>query len=153
MDQLINSLPALLRAAGDVEEVATAAAQAAWNHVAGYALRRHALATALHESRLTVAVSDVVWQRQLQSMSGQLVYRLNALLGAGTVTFIEFRVDPELLEAKLGKPKSIDMPADHLPLPVALVSAASSIHNPELRRAFLGAAGSSLRRREVEDAN
>ena len=40
MEQLINSLPALLRAAGNAEEVTEAAALAVWNHVAGAGLRQ-----------------------------------------------------------------------------------------------------------------
>src|SRR5947207_14229895 len=94
MDQVINSLPALLRLAGDVEEVALMAARAAWGHVAGEAVRNHTLATAFREKRLRVVVSYAVWQRQLESMSGPLLYRLNSLIEVGAITFIEFYVDP-----------------------------------------------------------
>jgi len=146
MEQLIKSLPSVLRAAGDIDEVARTAAQAAWNHVAGEVLRQHTLATGLQNNRLTVAVSDVIWQRQLESMSSQLIYRLNALLGTGTINFIEFRVDASALEgiaATLKQPA----PAEVQTLPVELVSAAASIQNAQLRRSFLNAASSALRRK------
>lgn len=154
MDQLINSLPALLQAAGDAEEITEAAALAVWNHVAGDALRQQTVATRLQNQKLTVAVSDSVWQTQLESMSGQFLFRLNALLGQGTIRFIEFRVDSKTLETyRKQKPRMQNMPADKRsasePIPFELISAAAAIHDPDLRRAFLGAATSCVRRRET----
>jgi hypothetical protein len=154
MDQLINSLPVLLRAAGNTEEVTEAAALAVWNHVAGEGLRPQAVATSLQKQKLSVAVLDSVWQQQLESMSGQFLFRLNALLGQGAIRFIEFRVDAKTLETKRKqKTQMQNMPADrrsaHEPIPFELISAATSIHDPDLRRAFLGAASSCVRRRET----
>ena len=51
MDQLINSLPALLLAAGNAEEVTEAAALAVWNHVAGEGLRQHTAARSLQKQK------------------------------------------------------------------------------------------------------
>src|ERR1700730_11932878 len=98
MDQLIKSLSALLRAAGDTEEISEAAALAVWNHVAGEGLRQQAVAISLQTQKLTVAVSDSVWQTQLESIGRQFLFRLNALLGQGTIKFIEFRIDPKMLD-------------------------------------------------------
>lgn len=154
MDQLIKTLPLLMRVAGNVEEVALTVAQAGWNHVAGEAVRRHTRATGLQKQRLTVAVSDSVWQRQLESMSAQFLYRLNALLGDGTIRFIEFRVDQKTFEAGTQQhPRRETSRAGSEPLPLELVSAAASIQRPELRRAFLGAASSCIRRRESDNLN
>ena|SRR5437762_13084422 len=148
MDQVINSLPALLRVAGDVEEVALMAARAAWGHVVGEVLRNHTLATDFREKRLSVVVSDAVWQRQLESMSGPLLYRLNSLMGDGAITFIEFRIDPGMLDSRSRKSQETERRADAVePIPVELISAAASIRSPELRRALLGAASSALRRK------
>jgi len=153
MDQLINSLPALLRAADGAEEIATAVAFAVWNHVAGEGLRRQTAATSLQKQKLTVAVSDSVWQRQLESMSSHFLVRLNALLGQGSITFIEFRVDPKAV-AKCGGHKQPardvagNRQSDSQPVSLELVSAAALIRDPDLRRAFLGAANSCVRRRE-----
>jgi hypothetical protein len=156
MDQLIKTLPSLMRAAGDVPEVALTAAQVAWNHVAGEVLRLQTAAIDFQNRRLTVAVADSVWQRQLESMSGQLLYRLNALIGEGTILFIEFRVDPGTLEAKVRKTHSRDKSTGSKghseQTAPELISAAASIKDPALRRAFLGAADSCVRRTESDKA-
>lgn len=152
MEQLINSLPALLRAAGNAEEVTEAAALAVWNHVAGAGLRHQTVATGLLKQRLTVAVPDLVWQQQLGSMSGQLLFRLNALLGQGTIRFIEFRVDPQTLQTRRDsqiKNAPQDERSGSRAIPFELISAAAAIHDLGLRRAFLDAASSSIRRREA----
>jgi hypothetical protein len=153
MDQFINALPALVRAAGGAEEVIEAAALAVWNHVAGEGLRLQTAAVGLQKQKLTVAVSDSVWQHQLELMSGQFLFRLNSLLGQGTVRFIEFRVDPKTVESgRAQNPRTQnqqrDTRPDTAPISLELVSAAASIHNPDLRRSFLGAASSCVRRRE-----
>jgi hypothetical protein len=154
MDQLINSLPALLLAAGNAEEATEAAALAVWNHVAGEGLRQHTAATSHQKQKMTVVVSDSLWQHQLESMSGQFLFRLNALLGQGTIRFIEFRVDPKTLQTYLDRRPQIenilqDNQSASQPVPFELISAAASIRDPSLRRAFLGAASSCVRRREA----
>ena len=152
MDQLINSLPALLHAAGDSEEIREMAAMVAWNHVAGEGLRRQTEPIGLRQHRMIVAVPDAIWMRQLALMSSQLLFRLNSLLGRGVVTFIEFRIDPGAIQsAKDSRQTEQDEPRKperELPIPFELVSAASAIHDSRLRRAFLGAAMSCARRME-----
>jgi len=153
MDQLINALPALVRVAGGADEVIEAAALAVWNHVAGEGLRQQTAAVGLQKQRLTVAVSDSVWQHQLELMSGQFLFRLNALLGQGTVRFIEFRVDPKTVGLGCApnpraQSNDRDPRKDSQPISLELASAAASIHDPDLRRSFLGAAASCVRRRE-----
>lgn len=153
MDQLINSLPALLQAAEGAEEVTTAVAVAVWNHIAGEGLRRQTAATSLQKQKLTVAVSDSVWQKQLQSLSSHFLVRLNALLGQGSISFIEFRIDPKTVEKSGGHKQpardvSGNRRSDSQAVSLELVSAAASIRDPDLRRAFLGAASSCVRRRE-----
>jgi len=148
MDQLINSLPALLRAAGDVKEVALTAASSAWDHIAGEALRSHTMVIDLNDQRLIVAVEDKVWQRQLESMRGQLLFRLNSVLGTGTVKFIEYQVDSRAIEGRKAKTEKRAQPTNLEAIPLEVVTAAASIQNPALRRAFLGAAASSLQRRK-----
>ncbi|HET9789189.1 MAG TPA: DciA family protein [Pyrinomonadaceae bacterium] len=102
MNQLIKTLPHILRAAGDSPEVAEAAAIAAWKHAAGEGLKGRAVAVKLEERTLTVSVSDAIWQKQLNSMRGQLLFRVNTLLGQPIVSAIEFVIDPELV-ARGGK--------------------------------------------------
>lgn len=98
LEHLIKALPAILRAGGNSEEVAEAAAVAAWKHVAGTALSRQAVATKLSTGTLVVAVSDSIWQKQLESMRAPLRQRLNGLLGQVLVKRLEFRIDPAALK-------------------------------------------------------
>ncbi|MBV9960439.1 MAG: DUF721 domain-containing protein, partial [Acidobacteria bacterium] len=100
MEDLIRSLPKLLRAAGEAEEVCEAAAMVAWRRVAGEGLRGQAVPFRLYRKTLIVAVADTTWQKQLEAVSGQLLFRLNSLLGQAVVTFIEFRVDSRTVQAE-----------------------------------------------------
>ena len=71
------------------------AAFVAWRRVAGEGLRVQAVPFRLYRKTLIVSVMDVTWQKQLEPMSGQLLFRLNSLLGQAVVTYIEFRIDPQ----------------------------------------------------------
>ena len=105
MNQLIKSLPTILRAAGDSEEVAEAAAIAAWKHVAGDGLKGHAVPVKLENRTLTVSVVDAIWQKQLHSMRGQLLFRVNTILGQPIVSAIQFVVDPKLASGRVEQKK------------------------------------------------
>ncbi|HEU4434190.1 MAG TPA: DUF721 domain-containing protein [Pyrinomonadaceae bacterium] len=97
MESLIKALPAVLRASGNAPEVAEAAAIAAWKHCAGEGLKQRAIALALKDRTLEVAVADLIWQKQLNAMRGQMLYKINTLLGQPVVGAIEFIIDPEKL--------------------------------------------------------
>jgi len=97
VEALIKALPLVLRASGNAPEVAEAAAIAAWKHCAGEGLKDRAVAYALDDRTLRVAVADLIWQKQLHSMRGQMLYRINTLLGQPVVGAIEFVIDPEKL--------------------------------------------------------
>jgi predicted nucleic acid-binding Zn ribbon protein len=96
MEGLIKALPAVLRASGNAPEVAEAAAIAAWKHAAGEGLRDHAVPLGLQDRTLKIAVADPIWQKQLHSMRGQMLYRVNSLLGQPIVGALEFIIDPNL---------------------------------------------------------
>ena len=81
MNQLIKSLPQVLRASGNSNEVVEAAAIAAWKFAAGDGLKEHAVPSKLEEGTLTVSVSDAIWQKQLHLMRGSLLFRVNSILG------------------------------------------------------------------------
>ena len=97
MEALIKALPAVLRASGNAPEVAEAAAIAAWKHCAGEGLKDRAVAFALQDRALRVAVADLIWQKQLHAMRSQMLFRINTLLGQPVVGTIEFIIDPEKL--------------------------------------------------------
>lgn len=159
MDHLIRLLPSIVRAAGDADEVAEAAAMIAWRRVAGEGLRSHAVPFRLYRRTLTVAVADRTWQRQLEPMSGQLLFRLNSLLGQALVTYIEFRIDPEtvrkhreqeppqmtLIDRADSAERALQCAGDALGS-----AAAATIRDESLRNRFLLAAGSCIERRERE---
>lgn len=96
MEGLIKSLPAVVRASGNAPEVVEAAAIAAWKHCAGAGLKGHAVPLGLEERTLKIAVADVIWQKQLHTMRGQMLYRVNSLLGQPLVSSIEFIIDSQL---------------------------------------------------------
>ena len=100
MNQLIKSLPLVVRAAGDSHEVVEAAAIAAWKFAAGDGLKGHAVPLKLEDGMLIVSVSDAIWQKQLHSMRGQMLFRVNSLLGQPIVGAIEFIIDPNLYADK-----------------------------------------------------
>src|SRR5882762_1496506 len=97
MDRLIKTLPAILKASGASEEVAEAACIAAWKHAVGEGLSSHAVPLELQHKTLIVVVGDNIWKTQLEQMRGQLLFRLNSVVGQELVKSIEFRVDPKML--------------------------------------------------------
>ncbi len=150
MDSLIKALPAVLKASGAPEEVAEAACVAMWKHAVGEGLSGQAFPIQLREQKLVVAVEDNLWKKQLEQMRGQLLFRLNSVLGQGVVTSIEVRVDPKTLVASRGPaPESRRAEIDYS-VHAELVSVAAGIEDVGLRRAFLGAATSCIRRVESQ---
>ena len=149
LNQLIKSLPAVLRAAGDAEEVAEAAAIAAWKHAAGDGLKDHAVPVKLENRTLTVAVADVIWQKQLHAMRGQMMFRINSILGQPIVSTIEFVVDAKVAQPRAEAPKPQEESLDN-EVPLELWSAANAIHDKELRKSFLRTAMTALKRKASE---
>ena len=151
MEDLFQSLPKLLRAAGESEEVLEAASFAAWRRVAGEALRGCAVAFRLYRKTLVVAVPDATWRKQLEQVSPQLIFRLNSMLGQAVVTYVEFRVDPRTVRQereRLGRTEHdrLGQEEDALRRAGEIKEAADAIHDEDLRRRFLLAAGSCMNR-------
>jgi len=152
MEALIRALPKLISAAGD-EQVTEVAAGIAWRRVAGESLRQHAVLFRLFHSTLIIAVADAIWQKQMMQLSGQLLARINALLGKGTITFIEFRIDPKTVE----KERAANRISHHVikadealeSVTEELELAAQAIPDEALRRRFLLAAGANILRRQI----
>ena len=149
MDNLIKSLPAILKASGASEEVVEAACLAAWKHAVGEGLSSHAVPVQLQSNTLVVVVADAIWKKQLEHMLGQLLFRLNSVLGQPLVKLIELRIDPKRVELARATSASTrkDSNADYK-VPAELLTAAAGIEDADLRRAFLGAATSCVKRLE-----
>jgi len=148
MDRLIKTLPAILKASGAPEEVAEAACIGAWKHAVGDGLSSHAIPIQLENCTLVVAVADNIWKKQLEHMRGQLLFRLNSVLGQALVKSIELRVDPKRIELARATPATTSKDKANYDVPAELLIAAAAIEDVELRRAFLGAATSCVRRLE-----
>jgi hypothetical protein len=153
MDDLIRALPGLLRAAGDSEEVAEAAAFVAWRRASGEQLRGQAVPFRLHGKHLVVAVPDTSWQRQLEAISGQLIFRINSVLGHALVTYVEFRVDPKTVREERARLRRAEVDLERhqrraMQQARPLAQAASAIRDEDLRRRFLLAAGSYIEAQE-----
>jgi len=146
MNQLIKSLPGVLRAAGDSTEVAEAAAIAAWKHAAGNGLKDHAVPLKLEDRTLTIAVADAIWQKQLHSMRGQLLFRVNSILGKPLVGALDFVIDSKLAKPPVEQHVA-EEPLDN-EVPLELWSAAGAIEDKELRKKFLKTALLALRHKD-----
>ncbi len=151
MFALNSLLPKLLNTTGANPEMTEIAAMIAWTRAAGAGLRSNAIPFRLHQKTLIVSVADAIWQRQMQTMSGELLFRINRLLGRDVVDFIEFRIDQATLDAARAKnfPAKHSSSAEARPIPAALVSAASNIADKELRERFIRAAENCIARREL----
>jgi len=150
MDDLIKSLATILRAVGPSQEVAEAAALAAWKHSVGEGLQNHAVATALEANVLIVEVRDSIWQKQLATMKGQLLFRVNSVLGQAIVKDIELRVNPKTTIVT-SKKEDESREVSNNEVPFELLAAASAIHDKELRQKFLRAAMATLKRKSATD--
>ena len=99
MEQLFGAIPAVLGGLGANEGINEAVVFAAWQRCAGELLNERTTPIELFENRLVVAVADETWQRHLEDLSPQMLYKLNSSLSNGTVKFIEFRINEKAVNA------------------------------------------------------
>jgi len=67
-------------------------AEAVWPVAVGKRLADRTGPVRLYGRKLVVDVDDAVWQKQLTTMSGQILTKLQAAAGPGMVDSIEFRI-------------------------------------------------------------
>jgi hypothetical protein len=146
MTDLLKLLPILLRKAGDSEEARQQAVFAAWIGAVGVQLRQFSSPLRLERKTLIVAVTNSTWQTQLHKMRGQILFKLNSLLGVPTVTTLEFVINPDMIKQALQQPPQVNFIAPEK-YEQSLRQEAEAIPNPELRDAFLRAAAKCLDRR------
>jgi hypothetical protein len=146
MTSLLNLLPKMLRHIGDSAEARQQAVFAAWTAAVGSQVRKVTQPLRLERKTLIVAVPDHTWRTQLDRIKGQALFRLNSLLGAPVITTIEFVINPDSLGDDSPAPREFHFVApEKAALPLS--DDAARISNPELRDAFLRAAGKCLERR------
>jgi hypothetical protein len=141
MIDVTRLLPRMVRANPEL------AAKIAWAQAAGPGLRRNAIPVRLHEKALTVSVADALWQKQLESMAAELLFRINNLLGGKAIDRIAFRIVPADLPKMEPRPAASAKEPNELP--TELLFAANSIADKDLRARFLRAADNLISRRDA----
>lgn len=144
LTDLLTIVPQMLRRAADSDEAREQAVFAAWLVAVGGPLRKVTVPVRLERKTLIVAVPDATWRKQLISVRGQIIFKLNSVLGAPLVTTIEYVVNPNLIpepeatrEVRFIAPEKQAQP---------LREQADRIHDPSIRDIFLRAAGKCLER-------
>lgn len=149
MEALFRSLPALLDALPDNENVREAVVFAAWRKIAGDQLGTHTAPVGFKENRLLVAVPDNSWKKNLASLSSQMIFKINTALNSPVVTYIEFIVDTKKA-GKAGIDKTVttdDIATIASEITPELRQSAAIIEDEKLRHEFLLAAAICLARR------
>src|SRR6185503_9248715 len=134
MIDVTRLLPKLVRANPEL------AAKLVWAQAVGEGLRRNTVPMRLDGQTLIVAVPDALWKKQLESMAGELLFRIKNLLGGG-VNELAFHIAPaEISRAQPLKPEEPRKETRPNALPTELLFAAGSITDEDLRERFLRAA-------------
>ena len=148
MLDLFRTLPGVLKDVDGANAVREAIVFAAWRRIAGEGLCEHAVPIRLSDDTLAVAVSNLMWQRQLKDLAGQMVFKLNAALGSTVVSFIQFEIDEDAVALAAGDKRNYDEAEmrrqAETELTPELKNAASKIEDEALREQFLAAAGMCL---------
>jgi hypothetical protein len=63
-----------------------------WPAAVGSAIARHTVRLKVVRSTLVVEVEDATWQKQLFPLSGQVIHRVQKLLGKTSIEHVEFRI-------------------------------------------------------------
>lgn len=156
MKSIFHTLPQMLRQEGRAEELNESLVFIAWRRICGEELLTRAVPFRLYQKHLIVAVEDAMWKRHLESLSGQMLFKLNATLGRPTVTFIEFRIDEKTVQEERERRYKEEMSRleqERIAMknvPENVAKAAENIEDDNLRKNFLLAAGSCLARRKVK---
>jgi hypothetical protein len=154
MDDIFSALPVLLDRHNDNEDVRRAVVFAVWRRIAGESLAGRATPVDLIESRLKIAVADRNWQRNIEQLAKEMIFKMNYIFGRPEVKFIEFVIDSDAMRPSSTQGDRAELEsAAHDQINDSLRNdslrkAADGIEDDELRRRFLLAAGSCLARQE-----
>ncbi|MCS6873734.1 MAG: DUF721 domain-containing protein [Pyrinomonadaceae bacterium] len=147
MEELFNTLPRIVEISGD-KSLREAMVFAAWRKVTGD-LKEKTSPVKLEDRRLLVAVSDKTWKKNLEKISEEIVFRLNAILKQPIVAFIDFQVDKSRF-VKEKKKKRVEETLLKAVSP-EVSSSANAIEDEDLRHQFLLAVGACLKRMERDE--
>lgn len=145
MTDLLMLVPQMLRHSADTDEAREQAVLAAWVVAVGGAIRRVTSPIRLERKTLIVAVTDDTWRTQLAGMKGQVLFKLNSLLGSPLVTNIEYVINPQLIASTEDASRDVKFIAPEKQAQ-PLREQADRIPDPQIRETFLRAAGKCLER-------
>lgn len=148
MEQLFGAIPTVIGGLESHDKVNEAVAFAAWSRCAGEMLSDRTVPIKFAKKRLLIAVSDKTWQRHLEDLSPQMIAKINTSLGQGSVRFIEFQIDEEIVNKTHADIVSEVNGGVNAVAP-ELAKAALAIADEDLREHFLNTAGSYLNRQKV----
>jgi hypothetical protein len=106
-------------------------ARGLWPTAVGKVITRHTGKITLVRSTLVIQVEDAVWQKQLHSLSGQIIDRMQKLMGSTAITALEFRIgvpkrQPQRAESTSGSAAATGAPVDE----------ADEIQDPVLKKVY-----------------
>ena len=148
MDSMLKLLPSIVRLSDD-EQLREQAAFVAWNAVSGPQLAGACKPFRLYQKTLIVATLDKTWKKELQRMASSLLFKLDSLLGAPIITYIEFRVDPRHVQRMQPSKSSRYRFKRTKELETELKPVADRIGCESLRHSFLTAASRCIERSET----
>ena len=106
----------------------------AWSTAVGKTIAAHSQAVFLDGRRLIVETEDAIWLAQLRSLERHILERISAVVGAGMVSELEFRVAapkrmPQMAPAGVGGAGSLAVGSSQ--------DEADGIQDPVMRRLYL----------------
>ena len=108
--------------------------KAAWPVAVGKTIAAHTGRVRVVRNTVVVEVEDAIWQRQLFSLSEQVLRRLKAVLGPSNLEAVEFRVGiPRRLPQRAAHPDSVPK-NDEKQQP--LLDEADGIRDPMLKKVY-----------------
>jgi len=93
-------------------------AEAVWPAAVGKRLAQRTGPVKLYGRKMVVDVEDALWQKQLATMSGQILTKLQLLAGPGMIDSIEFRVGIPRRGPRVALPFDVDDRADGISDPI-----------------------------------
>jgi len=99
---------------------------AAWGEAVGPKIARHTRAAKLVRTRLVVEVEDATWQKQLFTLTSQVLSNLDRILGRGLVEDLEFRIVPRRRDPMVAREA----------MPALALDDAEAIADPVMRRLY-----------------
>lgn len=101
-----------------------------WRVAVGNAIARHTVSLKVVRSTLIVEVEDALWQKQLFPLSGQIVSRVQKLLGHSGIHDVEFRI--AVMKRQMQREESLRPPL----LAASMEDEADQILDPVLKKVY-----------------